>query len=167
VTALPFAAAVLSALVAFAQQTAAKQAAAPPERPRAQITATSPDAVAPGTSVTLTLRVLLPEGVHVQADRPRDPNLIATALTVDAPAGVTVERIVYPAPSDFVLAGQRAPLLVFGNDFRVEVRVAVAASGQAGPVRIPAQLRYQACNDRLCFAPARAQAEWTVVVTKP
>ena len=39
----------------------------------------------------------LPDGFHVQSNKPRDPLLIPTELTVDAPAGVTVEEVVFPA----------------------------------------------------------------------
>jgi DsbC/DsbD-like thiol-disulfide interchange protein len=145
----------------------APQAAAAPERPRARVTATAPgDPVAPGSTTTVTLRVQLPDGVHVQSDRPRDPNLIPTSVTIEAPAGVSVEHVAYPAPSDFVLAGQRAPLLVFGHDFVVSVRLAVAASVDEGTITVPLVLRYQACNDHLCFAPARAPAQWTITVAK-
>jgi thiol:disulfide interchange protein DsbD len=118
--------------------------------------------VARGSAVTLALKVHLPAGIHVQADKPRDPLLIATTLTLTPPEGVTVERIVFPAGTDFVQAGQGKPLLVFESDFVVEARVRVTASAPDGDIRIPAVLRYQACNDRVCFAPVRAPAAWTI-----
>ena len=46
--------------------------------------------------VRLALRVTLPEGVHTQSNKPRDPSLIPTELNIDAPAGVTVDEIVWP-----------------------------------------------------------------------
>ncbi len=142
----------------------APQSAAP-ERPRAQLTATAPvDPVASGSAATLALRVQLPDGMHVQSDHPRDANLIPTALTLDVPAGFTVERIVYPKPTDFVQTGQRTPLLVFGHDFTIEIHIGIEAGAAAGERQLSGQLRYQACNDRLCFPPARAAASWPVTV---
>ena len=41
----------------------------------------------------------LPEDVHVQAHKPRDPSLIPTVLTLEAPPGVTVDAINYPPPA--------------------------------------------------------------------
>ena len=141
----------------------APQAAAPPQRPRAELTAVTPSApIERGSRVTLTLQVRLPEGIHVQADKPRDPLLIATTLTLTPPDGVTVDRIVFPQGTDFAQAGQSKPLLVFGSDFVVSAQVTVTSAAPAGEIKIPAVLRYQACNERVCFAPARAQAAWTL-----
>src|SRR6476659_7950913 len=53
-----------------------------------------------GTSARVALKVSLPEGLHVQSNKPRDPLLIPTELTVDAPPGVTVTEIVYPPSTD-------------------------------------------------------------------
>src|SRR5690242_8335739 len=66
-----------------------------------------------GKSIRVALTVTLPEGLHVQSDRPRDPSLIPTTLTIDAPAGIKVAQLVFPHPKDFTLEGQAEPLAVF------------------------------------------------------
>jgi DsbC/DsbD-like thiol-disulfide interchange protein len=124
-----------------------------PESPRAR----------KGSPVTLTLKVTLPEKIHVQAHKPRDPSLIPTVLTIDAPAGVTVDRIVYPTPVDFAQTGQRQPLAVFGPQFTIEVQVTPIADVR-GPLVLPARLKYQACDVAMCFPPSTAAAQWTVTV---
>ena len=48
-------------------------------------------ACAPATPRASRCKVSLPEGLHTQSNKPRDPLLIPTELTIDAPAGVTVE----------------------------------------------------------------------------
>src|SRR5947209_4566108 len=53
-----------------------------------------------GTDVRAAVQVRLPEGFHVQSNKPRDASLIPTVLTIDAPAGVTVEEIVFPPSTD-------------------------------------------------------------------
>ena len=136
-----------------------------PQRPRADVTAVPlPADVTPGSSAKLTLRVHLPGGIHVQSDKPRDPSLIATALALTLPAGVTLDRIVFPQATEFAQVGQARPLLVFGGDFSVDAYLAVSSEAAAGEAIIPAALRYQACNDRVCFPPARATAEWTLTI---
>ena len=140
--------------------------AAPTTRPRAEVTAVPPSATAtPGSSVKLTLKVHLPEVIHVQSDRPRDPSLIATTLALTLPAGTAIDRIVFPPAAEFTQAGQARPLLVFGGDFVVEAYLSVSSEAAAGEAKIPAVLRYQACNERVCFPPARATAEWTLVIS--
>lgn len=135
------------------------------QRPRAEVIAVNPAADArPGSTLVLLVKVRLAKDVHVQADKPKDPSLIATALTIDAPAGVSVEKISYPAATELAQQGRAEKLLVFGPEFEIEARVALAASVAAGELVVPLRLRYQACNDTMCFPPARADARWTVRV---
>jgi thiol:disulfide interchange protein len=112
----------------------------------------------------VALKVSLPEGLHTQSNTPRDPNLIPTVLTVDAPAGVTVDEIVFPASTDLKQAGADQPLAVFEQTFAIGVQLSLAATVAAGDVVVPAQLRYQACDANLCYAPANAEVQWTLHV---
>ena len=137
-------------------------------RPTASLTPlVSSDGVAPGQRVSLALQVSLPPGLHVQSDAPRDPTLIPTVLTVEPPAGITVDEILYPPPQDFEQAGMAEPLAVFDHAFTIGVRVSVARGAAPGEVVVPARLRYQACDDQMCFAPTTAEVSWTVRVVAP
>jgi len=118
------------------------------------------DAVHTGTEVRLALKVVLPDGLHVQSDKPRDPLLIATELKVDAPAGATVAEVVFPTPVDLKQTGADQPLAVFEQTFIVGVRLSIAPTA-TGELVVPARLRYQACNDKMCFQPK------TIEVTVP
>ena len=121
------------------------------------------DAVHAGGDVRLALQVGLPDGLHVQSNKPRDPLLIATELTVDPPPGVSVSEIVFPAPVDLNQTGADQPLAVFEQRFLIGVRVALSAT-TTGELVVPAKLRYQACNDKMCFAPTSVTAQWTLRV---
>ena len=137
------------------------------QRPRAEVTPvvdTTP--VRAGSNAQLSLHVRLPKDVHVQSNEPRDPLLIPTTLTLEPPAGITVESIEYPAASDLEQPGRKEPLAVFGSEFTVGVRVSLAAGVSAGAIAVPATLRYQACNETLCFPPSRATTAWTLNVTR-
>jgi len=153
-------------LVRLSFATAAFVSIAAGQVPRARPTLT-PEVAAPataGSATRLLLRVRLPKDVHVQSDRPRDASLIPTALTITPPPGVAVARISYPPSTDLRQPGRDTPLAVFSGEFVIAVDVAVTARG---PVTIPAQLRYQACTEQVCFAPARAAVEWEVSVDVP
>ena len=132
-------------------------------RPKAVVTPHVAETVVPAGSPTrLALTVVLPEGLHVQSDAPRDPSLIPTTLTVDAPAGVSVTHLRYPVPSDFEQEGQPQPLAVFEHEFVTGAEITIADDVPAGDLVIPGRLRYQACDDRVCFAPQTAQVSWTL-----
>lgn len=137
-------------------------------RPKAEVAPyTAATVVAAGSTTRVALTVRLAEGLHVQSDAPRDPSLIPTVLTVQAPAGVTVRHLIYPQPTDFEQAGQPQPLAVFAHEFVAGAELAIADDAAPGDLVIPGRLRYQACDDRLCFAPQTATFEWKVRVAAP
>ncbi|MBA2355110.1 MAG: hypothetical protein H0V80_10630, partial [Acidobacteria bacterium] len=135
-------------------------------RPKAQVTPfVAADSVPAGATIRVAVTVTLPAGLHVQSDAPRDPSLIPTVLSVDAPAGLSVQSLVYPTPSDFAQEGQPQPLAVFDHEFVAGAVLQVPAGQTPGPLTIPGRLRYQACDDRVCFAPQTAQVTWTTRIT--
>jgi thiol:disulfide interchange protein len=144
--------------------TVAPDAAAQLRRPRADVTPIVEGTVRPGGPARVALKVSVPEGLHTQSNEPRDPTLIPTELNLDAPAGVTVAEIVWPPATDLKQEGQEQPLAVFEREFVIGVQLALASSVPNGALTIPARLRYQACDDKLCYAPATATTEWKVNV---
>jgi hypothetical protein len=135
--------------------------------PKADVTAVGAAApIRAGTSTRLTLKVRLPKDIHVQSDKPRDRLLIPTELTLKAPAGIVVVRIVYPKAEDLAQAARKEPLAVFSGEFTIEAHVTLAPDLAAGDVIVPGQLRYQACDASLCYAPARAETQWTLRITR-
>ena len=137
-------------------------------RPRAEVTPfVEADGVRAGQTLRVALKVSLPEALHVQSDRPRDPSLIPTVLSLEPPAGFTVEALVYPESSELKQEGLPEPLVVFGHEFVTGAHLAVGKDVTPGTFVIPGRLRYQACDDKVCYAPATAQFEWTVRVVAP
>ncbi|HVH26982.1 MAG TPA: cytochrome c biogenesis protein CcdA [Vicinamibacterales bacterium] len=120
--------------------------------------------VAPGSTVRAALQVTLPEGFHVQSNRPRDPSLIPTELTFAAPDGVTIEEIVFPSPVDLKQIGLDQPLAVFERVFTVGVQFDIDSTIPTGSIEVPGRLRYQACNETTCFAPRTAETSWRLLV---
>jgi len=121
---------------------------------------------APGSPVRAALQVRIPDRFHVQSDAPRDPTLIPTVLSVDAPEGIKVSEVVFPKATEFAQIGQAQPLLVFEHEFAIGVKFDVAETMPTGRVDVPGHLRYQACDDRLCYAPVTTDILWTLTVVK-
>ncbi len=133
--------------------------------PTAEVTSLlAADGVRPGTSVHAAIQVSLPEGLHVNSNTPRDPFLIPIVLSIDSPAGVSVEEIVYPEATDLVQQGADLPLAVYEREFVIGVRLNVAGDVQPGEITVPARLRYQACDERLCYIPATVSTGWTLKI---
>jgi thioredoxin:protein disulfide reductase len=133
-------------------------------RPRAEVTPLAEGAVRAGGPARLALKVVLPEGLHTQSNKPRDPNLIPTELTIDAPTGVTVDEIVWPKPTDFKVEGLDDLLAVFEHESVIGVQLALAGTVANGELKIPGHFHYQACDAKACYAPTTTDFEWTLTV---
>jgi len=146
---------VLAALISMGQSS--------PRLPYAEATPVPIGApVKAGTTVRAVLQVKVAPGFHVQSDRPRDPSLIPLTLTIDAPPGISLSGLVFPPSKDFTLKGSDQPLAVFEGAFSIEARLAVAKDHPAGEITVPARLRYQACDETVCFRPMTIATSWTL-----
>ena len=120
--------------------------------------------VRPGSAARVALRVTLAEGFHVQSNEPRDPTLIATVLGVDPPPGVKALEVVFPKAVDFTQQGSQQPLAVFEREFLIGARFQIDPGQPPGDLVVPGRLRYQACDDKVCFRPMTADVSWTIRV---
>ena len=134
--------------------------------PKAEVAAiVDTTAAKPGTDVHAALQVHLPEGYHTNSNQPRDPNLIPISVTFDPPPpGITFIEVVFPPATDLAQRGADQPLRVFSGDFNIGVALKVAGSAAPGTVKLPATLRYQACDEVACYAPARISVTWDLNV---
>ena len=140
----------------------ARDARAQLRRPRAEVVPlVERPAARAGERVRVALKVSLPEGLHTQSNKPRDPLLIPTELVIEAPAGIAAEEIVWPPSTDFAQAGQEKPLAVFEHEFAIGVELSTATTA-SGDVDVPAKLRYQACDANLCYPPQTAPIVWRI-----
>ena len=128
------------------------------------------ETVTPGSNVRVALQVQLPEGYHMNSNKPRDPLLIPVVLTIPPadqtlPPGVTVSEIVFPAAADL---NQRGTILsVFEHQFTIGVVLKVAAGTAPGHITVPGRLRYQACDETMCYIPTRADTSWELTIGSP
>ena len=122
------------------------------------------DGVHVGTTVRAALQIRLPEGFHVNSNKPREPLLIPITLSVRPPEGITATEIVYPQPTDLRQEGADQLLSVYEREFAIGVRLAVDFALPAGELVVPASLRYQACDEKMCYAPVTVSTGWTLRV---
>jgi hypothetical protein len=117
-----------------------------------------------GAPATVTLKVSLPAGFHMNSNTPTDPNLIP--LTLKWTGGpLEGAAITYPKPeleTYTFTAGK--PISVVTGVFEVTTKFQVPAAAAAGPAAQTGTLKYQACNDRMCFPPKTIPVNVTVSV---
>ena len=93
------------------------------------------------------------KGFHVNSNKPMEEYLIPLKLTWNSTGALQAGAIDYPAPSIEKFEFAEKPLSIYSGNFNVVAHFKVAGNAQAGPGAVSGKLRYQACNDRACFAP--------------
>jgi thiol:disulfide interchange protein DsbD len=122
------------------------------------------DAVHPGTTAYVALAVTLDPGFHVNSNTPLDEFLIPTVLTLDPPAGISLEALAFPEAILLEQFGAEQPLAVFEEEFLIGAALTLDDTLAPGSYAVPGTLRYQACNDRMCFNPTNAPIQLDVTV---
>ena len=105
----------------------------------------------------LQVRLRIPEGWHINANRPQSDKLIATELQLtETQLGWQMAPVTYPRPTQQKLAFHNEPLAVYTGDIQLQ---ALLEQSGAAPDRSPlaVEVRLQACNDRICLPPEQVR----------
>lgn len=98
--------------------------------------------------VGMLFRVL--DGYHINSHTPKSEELIATVLTLEPMAGVTVGPIDYPQGHAYHFDFDPKETL---DVYAGEVRIAVPVRAKAGSYMLRGVLHYQACDNAMCYPP--------------
>ncbi len=116
-----------------------------------------------GATATVTFKAALPPGYHANSNKPTDAYLIP--LTLKWTGGpLQVDSITYPKPSMEKYSFSDKPLSVVTGEFSLTTKFKVPANAPNGAAAQNGTLRYQACNDRMCFAPKSVPVSVSVSV---
>jgi len=110
---------------------------------------------APGETLSVTLRLTVDEGWHVNSHAPLQADLAPTAVSLKLHPSAALRRMQYPEGKEVKLAFSDAPLSVYQGAVEFTAPVAVAPDAAPGPTELHFELRAQACNDQSCAAPAK------------
>ena len=114
-----------------------------------------------GGTATESLRVIVQSGFHVNSDKPKDEFVIPLKLTW-SDGLLEPKSIRYPAPEEMKVGTDT--LTVFTGTFNVETEFKAPDNAPPGPAIMTGKLRYQACNNQMCFRPTTADVRLPVLV---
>jgi DsbC/DsbD-like thiol-disulfide interchange protein len=135
----------------------------PPAKPGHATIAASPVEVngAAGAKLALFVDVTPKPGIHVYA--PGSKDYIPITVKLNAPPEIKAGKLTYPKSETMTFADEKVP--VFQKPFRLTQDVTLDKSAKAGStVSVTGTVNYQACDDRVCYAPESSPLTWTVVV---
>ncbi|MDQ2843726.1 MAG: protein-disulfide reductase DsbD N-terminal domain-containing protein [Acidobacteriota bacterium] len=100
-------------------------------------------------------------GFHVNSDKPKDEFLIPLKLTWTG-GPLETQGVVYPQPEEITVGNQR--VTVFTGNFQITTKFQAPASAASGSSTMTGKLRYQACNNEMCFRPSSVEVHVPVAV---
>lgn len=122
-------------------------------------TSATPEAAAPGKRISLAADVAPKPKMHVYS--PGQAGYIAITLTLEANPAFTAAKAKYPAGEKIYMPVLKETQLVYAKPFRIAQEVTVRQA--TGPsLTIKGSLRYQACDDTICYLPTTVPVTWTV-----
>ena len=150
---------VLAALVAPARPAAGVAAAAPAQASAVGVNGFfSVDPAQQGSTFQAAIVLDIPDGLHVNSNRPLGKYAVPTVVKVEPPRGLKITPVSYPAGRVRTFRfGDGAPeerLAVYEGRAIVRFSVSVPVDYELGVARIRVSVRFQSCNDEVCFPPA-------------
>ena len=125
----------------------------------------SSDKAQRGRTIHAAVVIEIPAGYHVNANRPLGKYAIPTTLKIDAPKGVVVGFVSFPrAVVRKLKASNNEVLAVYEGRAVLRFNVTVPANYQDGSLNLKARLRYQSCNDEVCFPPKNENFDMDIAV---
>jgi len=122
--------------------------------------------VAAGHRVALALDIDLKPNMHVYA--PGVEGYIAIDWKMKDSAIAAVHEVAYPKSEKLYLQAIDETVPVYRNHFRLTRDITIAPEAtlkplvdSAGTFTVEGTLRYQACDDRLCYVPQELPLKWT------
>jgi hypothetical protein len=129
-------------------------------------TSASPTAAAParpGSTIKLFVDVIPDAKIHVYAPGAKD--YLPIALEIAPAAGMTVGKLTYPKAQDLYFEPLNEHVPVFSAPFRLVQDVTIGRAVKPGQsLTLTGVLKYQACDDKICFNPVSAPLSWTVTL---
>ena len=113
--------------------------------------------------------LIIQDGWHLYANPTGVPELKPTALAIDRSSEplATLVKVTYPAGEAKVLESngtEKVPL--YEGKLAFQVRLELSPDVKPGSIRVKLVLSYQACNDRLCLAPASLEIPLEISVAR-
>ena len=132
------------------------------------LTSISATEIAPGQKLSLAFDITPKRNMHVYAPGKHDYQVIAVKL--DAQPWMKLAPTSYPPSEIYHFKELDEKVETYGHPFKRVQDITVLATAAAkkalaaGPVRLSGQLTYQACDDKVCYAPSKVPVNFALTV---
>lgn len=130
----------------------------------------SVDRAQQGSSFQAAVVMDIPDGLHVNANKPLGKYSVPTVVKVDAPRGFRITPVSYPRGSvrTFRFGGSNETrIAVYEGRAVFRFNVSVPASQPFGVENVRVSVRFQSCTDEVCYPPATRNLDLHIGVVGP
>ena len=127
----------------------------------------SVDPAQQGSTFQAAVVMEIPRGMHVNSNRPLGKYAVPTTIKVEAPRGLRVTPVNYPRGAVRAFrfgGGAEERLAVYEGRTIFRFNVSVPADYEQGVARLRVSVRFQSCNDEVCFPPATRELVLPIAV---
>jgi DsbC/DsbD-like thiol-disulfide interchange protein len=126
--------------------------------------------VTPGGRASLVLEITPKQNMHVYA--PGQPDVIPISLTLNPGEAAAAQAVQFPKPEKREFKELGETHLVYSRSFRLVQDVTIPpsrsllkrAESRDASVTVKGVLKYQACDDTICYAPVSVPVSWTLAL---
>jgi hypothetical protein len=124
--------------------------------------------IAPGQKLSLSFAVTPKRGMHVYAPGKHDYQVIAVKL--DPQPWMKVPATTYPPSEIYFFKELDEKVETYGKPFTLVQDITVLNTAEAkkalaaSPIKLSGRLEYQACDDKVCYAPAKIPVSFALTV---
>jgi DsbC/DsbD-like thiol-disulfide interchange protein len=124
--------------------------------------------IAPGQKLSLSFDITPKRGMHVYAPGKHEYQVIAVKL--DPQPWMKVPPTTYPPSEIYFFKELDEKVETYGKPFTLvqDITVLNTAAAKkalaASPIKLSGRLEYQACDDKVCYAPSKVPVSFTLTV---
>jgi DsbC/DsbD-like thiol-disulfide interchange protein len=122
----------------------------------------------PGSRLSLFLNITPKPRMHVYA--PGQKTYIPVSVQLTEEPAITAQRPVFPSPEKYFFKPLKEIQLVYSKPFRIVQDVILADAPtlyHTSTLTIAGTVRYQACDDEICYLPKSVAVTWKVPLILP
>ena len=117
-----------------------------------------------GRAVQAAVVLDIPAGFHVNANRVLNKFSIPTTVKIETPGGARAGAVAYPRAKVQKLGFSAEPLALYEGRAVMRFNVTFPANFQTGVTELRAKVRYQACNNEICYPPTTREITMPIAV---
>lgn len=117
-----------------------------------------------GRTILAAVVLDIPAGYHVNSSRPLSKFAIPTTLRVESQDGIKIGIISYPRATVRHFSFSKDQLAVYEGKAVMRFSITIPANHEIGITELRAHVKFQSCNDEMCFPPQTRELTLPIAV---